>query len=120
MYFAHDVIVYVKLQIISSLTCTVFDLQMIECGMIDFVVLQHLRQVGVVGKFVEFYGPGVSQLSIADRATISNMCPEYGATVGFFAVDDMSMKYLKQTGEDYSVSLLCLSYMQESCSYDYI
>ena len=58
---------------------------------------------------MEFYGPGVSQLSIADRATISNMCPEYGATVGFFAVDDMSLKYLKQTGEDYghvSVSLL--------------
>ena len=59
----------------------------------------------MVGKFVEFYGPGVSQLSIADRATISNMCPEYGATVGFFAVDDMSMKYLKQTGENYVVSI---------------
>jgi len=58
-----------------------------------------------VGKFVEFYGPGVSQLSIADRATISNMCPEYGATVGFFPVDDMSMKYLKQTGEEYIVGL---------------
>ena len=60
----------------------------------------------MVGKFVEFYGPGVSQLSIADRATISNMCPEYGATVGFFAVDDMSMKYLKQTGENYVVSFV--------------
>ena len=59
----------------------------------------------MVGKFVEFYGPGVSQLSIADRATISNMCPEYGATVDFFAVDDMSMKYLKQTGENYVVSI---------------
>lgn len=54
--------------------------------------------MGVVGKFVEFYGSGVAQLSIADRATISNMCPEYGATVGFFAVDEMSLKYLKQTG----------------------
>jgi aconitate hydratase len=52
-----------------------------------------------VGKFVEFYGPGVTQLSIADRATISNMCPEYGATVGFFPVDEMSLKYLKQTGK---------------------
>ena len=62
------------------------------------VVLQHLRQVGVVGKFVEFFGPGVAQLSIADRATISNMCPEYGATVGYFPVDDMSIKYLRQTG----------------------
>ena len=48
---------------------------------------------------MEFFGPGVAQLSIADRATISNMCPEYGATIGFFAVDDMSLKYLKQTGE---------------------
>ncbi|XP_065884504.1 cytoplasmic aconitate hydratase-like isoform X2 [Dysidea avara] len=65
-------------------------------------ITKHLRQVGVVGKFVEFYGPGVSQLSIADRATISNMCPEYGATVGFFAVDDMSLKYLKQTARDSS------------------
>ena len=66
----------------------------------------------MVGKFVEFYGPGVSQLSIADRATISNMCPEYGATVGFFAVDDMSMKYLKQTGENYDVSFVnvCATY----------
>ena len=62
----------------------------------------------MVGKFVEFYGPGVSQLSIADRATISNMCPEYGATVGFFAVDDMSMKYLKQTGKKCGVGLIVL------------
>lgn len=60
---------------------------------------QNLRQLGVVGKFVEFYGPGVSQLSIADRATISNMCPEYGATVGFFAVDYQSLKYLCQTSK---------------------
>lgn len=51
-----------------------------------------------MGKFVEFFGPGVAQLSIADRATISNMCPEYGATVGYFAVDEMNLKYLKQTG----------------------
>ena len=68
----------------------------------NYIILfshQHLRQVGVVGKFVEFYGPGVAQLSIADRATISNMCPEYGATVGFFPVDEMSLKYLKQTGK---------------------
>lgn len=61
--------------------------------------LQNLRQIGVVGKFVEFFGPGVAQLSIADRATISNMCPEYGATVGFFAVDQQSLAYLKQTGK---------------------
>lgn len=62
-------------------------------------LLQHLRSVGVVGKFVEFFGPGVSELSIADRATISNMCPEYGATVGFFPVDETSLKYLRQTGK---------------------
>lgn len=61
-------------------------------------ITKHLRQIGVVGKFVEFFGPGVDQLSIADRATISNMCPEYGATVGFFPVDKMSIKYLVQTG----------------------
>lgn len=60
---------------------------------------QHLRQVGVVGKFVEFFGPGVAQLSIADRATIANMCPEYGATAAFFPVDDVSIKYLEQTGQ---------------------
>lgn len=59
---------------------------------------QHLRQVGVVGKFVEFFGPGVAQLSIADRATIANMCPEYGATAAFFPVDHISIQYLKQTG----------------------
>ena len=51
-----------------------------------------------MGKFVEFFGPGVSHLSIADRATIANMCPEYGATVGFFPVDEKSLLYLRQTG----------------------
>ncbi|XP_042904296.1 cytoplasmic aconitate hydratase isoform X2 [Parasteatoda tepidariorum] len=63
-------------------------------------ITKHLRQIGVVGKFVEFYGPGVSELSIADRATISNMCPEYGATVGFFPVDEKSIEYLRQTGRE--------------------
>lgn len=62
-------------------------------------ITKHLRQLGVVGKFVEFYGPGVAQLSIADRATISNMCPEYGATVGYFAVDENSLGYLRQTSK---------------------
>lgn len=52
-----------------------------------------------MGKFVEFFGPGVTQLSIADRATIANMCPEYGATAAFFPVDEVSIKYLLQTGE---------------------
>uniref|UniRef100_A0A023GM87 aconitate hydratase n=1 Tax=Amblyomma triste TaxID=251400 RepID=A0A023GM87_AMBTT len=63
-------------------------------------ITKHLRQVGVVGKFVEFFGPGVEQLSIADRATVSNMCPEYGATVGFFPVDTKTLDYLRQTGRD--------------------
>ncbi|XP_043238994.1 cytoplasmic aconitate hydratase-like [Amphibalanus amphitrite] len=67
---------------------------------IVLTITKHLRQVGVAGKFVEFFGPGVSQLSIADRATISNMCPEYGATVGFFPVDERSLDYLVQTGRD--------------------
>lgn len=53
---------------------------------------QNLREVGVVGKFVEFFGPGVATLSIADRATIANMCPEYGATVGFFPVDQRTLE----------------------------
>lgn len=61
-------------------------------------ITKHLRQEGVVGKFVEFFGPGVSELSIADRATIANMAPEYGATVGFFPVDEKALKYLAQTG----------------------
>lgn len=60
-------------------------------------ITKHLRQLGVVGKFVEFFGPGVAELSIADRATISNMCPEYGATVGYFPVDENSLNYLRQT-----------------------
>ncbi|KAK7069488.1 Aconitate hydratase mitochondrial, partial [Halocaridina rubra] len=63
-------------------------------------ITKHLRQVGVVGKFVEFYGPGVEQLSLADRATISNMCPEYGATIGFFPVDDITIGYLRQTNRE--------------------
>ena len=58
----------------------------------------------MVGKFVEFFGPGVASLSIADRATISNMCPEYGATVGFFPVDTMSLEYLRQSGMIYELA----------------
>ncbi len=62
--------------------------------------VQMLRQVGVVGSFVEFYGPGVTQLSLADRATIANMAPEYGATCGFFGVDEKTIEYLALTGRD--------------------
>ena len=59
---------------------------------------QMLRQRGVVGKFVEFFGPGVSSLTLADRATISNMAPEYGATMGYFPIDDQTLDYLRLTG----------------------
>src|SRR6266481_713636 len=61
-------------------------------------VTQMLRKRGVVGKFVEYFGPGLANLSIADRATIGNMSPEYGATCGFFPVDDDTLKYLADTG----------------------
>jgi aconitate hydratase len=75
-------------------------------------ITKHLRQVGVVGKFVEFFGPGVAELSIADRATISNMCPEYGATVGFFPVDENSLTYLRQTNRDESKVQLMECYLK--------
>ena len=57
-----------------------------------------LREKGVVGKFVEFYGTGLSSLSLPDRATIANMAPEYGATMGFFPVDTETLDYLRFTG----------------------
>jgi aconitate hydratase len=63
-------------------------------------VTQMLRQKGVVGRFVEFYGPGLDNLPLADRATIANMAPEYGATCGFFPVDERTIDYLKLTGRD--------------------
>ncbi|GGB39112.1 aconitate hydratase [Roseibium aquae] len=63
-------------------------------------VVQMLRQKGVVGKFVEFYGPGLNNLSLEDAATIANMAPEYGATCGFFPVDNDTLKYLLATGRD--------------------
>ncbi|ELY88268.1 aconitate hydratase [Natrialba hulunbeirensis JCM 10989] len=63
-------------------------------------ITEKLRQVGVVDKFVEFYGPGVSQLSVADRATISNMAPEQGSTISMFPVDEKTLEYLELTGRD--------------------
>ncbi|XP_070256724.1 iron-responsive element-binding protein 2 [Myotis yumanensis] len=63
-------------------------------------ITKHLRQAGVTGKFVEFFGSGVSQLSIVDRTTIANMCPEYGATLSFFPVDNVTLKHLEHTGFD--------------------
>ena len=61
-------------------------------------VTQMLRKKGVVGKFVEFYGSGLSNISLADRATVANMAPEYGATIGFFPVDEETLNYLRSTG----------------------
>ncbi|MVO99766.1 aconitate hydratase AcnA [Paenibacillus lutrae] len=61
-------------------------------------VTQTLRKKGVVGKFVEFFGPGLNELVLSDRATVANMAPEYGATVGFFPVDDSTLDYLRNTG----------------------
>ena len=59
---------------------------------------QMLRKKGVVEKFVEFYGPGLAQMSLADRATVANMAPEYGATCGFFPIDAETLGYLRRTG----------------------
>ena len=64
---------------------------------------QMLRKKGVVDKFVEFYGPGLSSLGLADRATIANMAPEYGATMGFFPVDAETLRYLQRTGRSREV-----------------
>ena len=63
-------------------------------------IVEMLRKKGVVGKFVEFYGEGLKNLTLADRATIANMAPEYGATCGFFPVDEETLKYLKLSGRD--------------------
>jgi len=63
-------------------------------------VVEMLREKGVVGKFVEFYGDGLKDMPVADRATIANMAPEYGATCGFFPVDEQTLKYLRLTGRD--------------------
>jgi aconitate hydratase len=76
-------------------------------------VTQMLRQKGVVGKFVEFTGPGVAELSLADRATISNMCPEYGATVGLFPVDEETLRYLRFTGRPEEAVALVEAYSRE-------
>jgi aconitate hydratase len=73
-------------------------------------VVQMLRKKGVVGKFVEFYGPGLDHLPLADRATIGNMAPEYGATCGFFPIDGETLRYLTQTGRDEATLALVEAY----------
>ena len=76
-------------------------------------VTQMLRQKKVVGKFVEFYGTGLTGLPVADRATIANMAPEYGATMGFFPVDDETLKYLRMTGRPAAHVKLVEAYCKE-------
>ena len=77
-------------------------------------VTQILRQTGVVGKFVEYFGHGVSNLPLADRATIGNMSPEYGATCGFFPVDEVTLDYLRLTGRDEQRIALVEAYCKEN------
>ena len=76
-------------------------------------VVKMLRDKGVVEKFVEFYGPGLKNLTLADRATIANMAPEYGATCGFFPIDDETIKYLKFSGRDDHTVALVEAYAKE-------
>ncbi len=75
-------------------------------------VTQMLRKKGVVGKFVEFYGPGLAAMTLEDKATIGNMAPEYGATCGFFPVDDETLRYLDKTGRDPHRIALVKAYSQ--------
>jgi aconitate hydratase len=76
-------------------------------------VTQILRKAGVVGKFVEFYGEGAANMTLADRATIANMAPEYGATMGFFPIDDVTLEYLRQTGRTSAEVQLVERYTKE-------
>lgn len=89
LYFVTPEVVGVRLTGTLPVGATATDLAL--------TVTQLLRKKGVVGKFVEFYGPGVSKMSLADRATVANMAPEYGATMGFFPVDAETLRYLRQT-----------------------
>ncbi len=76
-------------------------------------ITEMLRKFGVVGKFVEFFGPGVSRLSLADRATIANMSPEYGATMGFFPVDEETLRYLAGSGRSEELIEMVARYTKE-------
>ena len=78
-------------------------------------VVQMLRAHGVVGKFVEFYGEGLDNMPLADRSTIANMAPEYGATCGFFPIDNETLRYLRQTGRDEDRIALVEAYAKENC-----
>jgi aconitate hydratase len=81
-------------------------------------ITQILRKKGVVGKFVEFFGEGVAHLSLADRATIANMAPEYGATIGIFPIDEKTIDYLKLTGRSNLVPLVTRYYREQGMWFD--
>ena len=81
-------------------------------------ITEILRKKGVVGKFVEFYGQGVAELSLADRATIANMAPEYGATIGIFPPDQKTMEYLKLTGRGSMIPLVSAYYQEQGMWFD--
>jgi len=87
------------------------------CSASDLVltITSILRKHGVVGKFVEFFGPAVSNLTLADRATIANMSPEYGATIGFFPVDQVTIDYLRLTGRPENQIQLVETYCKKQC-----
>ena len=76
-------------------------------------ITERLRKLGVVGKFVEFYGPGLEFLTIADRATLGNMSPEYGATIAICPIDDMTLDYLRLTARDEAQVQLVEAYAKE-------
>ena len=102
LYFVTPEVVGFKLTGTLSEGATATDLAL--------TITQMLRKKGVVGKFVEFYGPGLSNISLADRATVANMAPEYGATMGFFPVDAETLNYLRQTGRDEELVQLVENY----------
>ena len=85
---------------------------------IVLTITEHLRKHGVVGKFVEFYGPGLTHLSLADRATIANMAPEYGATCGLFPIDEKTTGYLRLTGRGEQVGLVEAYFKAQGMWYD--
>src|SRR6056297_431811 len=80
---------------------------------LTLTVTEMLRRHGVVSKFVEFYGPGLSNMSLPDRATIANMSPEYGATMGFFPIDSEALRYMRRTGRDEELVNLVEAYTKE-------
>lgn len=75
--------------------------------------VQMLRKRGVVGKFVEFFGPAVQDLTLADRATLANMAPEYGATMGYFPIDEGTIKGMRLTGREESHCQTVENYLRE-------